>query len=988
MHTLHLISHTHWDREWHQTFQQFRLRLVHLIDGLLDLLDADSAYRHYMLDGQTIVLDDYLQIRTGREADLRRYVREGRILIGPWYILPDEFLVSPEALVRNLLEGDAIARRFGPKMMVGYIPDPFGHIGQMPQILHGFGIRTACLWRGVDEAPNEFWWQAPDGSRVLMGYLRQGYGNAAGILGNGPQSFVAAARDLRDQLALHTDGAHLLLMHGTDHQEAQPGTSAAVAFAAGKLDGDVLIHSTLPDYFVGIQASLNLDRLPVVYGELRSSRHAPMLPGVLSARMWIKQRNRACETLLEKWAEPFSTWAIPYGPATESIRQPQDVLREAWRLLMQCHPHDSICGCSIDQVHDEMRPRFDQVEQMGEEITRQSLAVLAEAVTTQPAAPHGHTPASSAVVVFNPTSCQRTDTVSTVVDAPSESGEFDLLDGSGTPISFQVLGQGRGELFNVTMDRKELQSTVSMIAAGSDVAGVRLLAMRLQREGDEVSIEVQAGQTGQPDPEEWERARKEIMALLEDPAIHTYHVRVHSTGSSQVLFTARDVPGFGYRTYWVRYKHGVQKEPLRLSPLVRSLMPLGARLAANPTARAFMQRLAPDPTARPPYRIDNEFFAVTAQPDGTLDVLDKRSGVLYHGQNRFVDGGDRGDEYNYSPPEVDHMPPLHLRSVHVKRGEVQHMLELTLEMETPEGLEADHKSRSRKTVPLTLSSRVTLIAGVERVDIHTELDNLARDHRLRVHFAAPFAVSEADYDGHFEVIRRPLGVPAFDASWAEQPRPEVPQRAFCAVSDGTRGLLIANRGLPEVEVTQRDGHAEIALTLLRCVGWLSRDDFPERRGPAGPVMPTPGAQMPGHWAFDYAIIPFAEVDRLTAYHQAYAFQAPLRAASTALHEGMLSSQDALLHVSPQDFIISAIKTARDGSGWLVRGYNISDQPLTVALRTLIPFISAERANLAEEQLTTLSPGVGHEISFDVKAHEVATVLFTTPMTEATPRTSS
>src|SRR5512143_1978299 len=152
MFTIHLVSHTHWDREWYQTFQQFRLRLVHLIDGLLDILDTDPQYKHFMLDGQTIVLEDYLQIRPEREADLHKYVQNGRILIGPWYLMPDEFLVSPEAIIRNLQEGDRVARRFGPKMMVGYIPDPFGHIGQMPQILRGFDIQTASLWRGVQDS--------------------------------------------------------------------------------------------------------------------------------------------------------------------------------------------------------------------------------------------------------------------------------------------------------------------------------------------------------------------------------------------------------------------------------------------------------------------------------------------------------------------------------------------------------------------------------------------------------------------------------------------------------------------------------------------------------------------------------------------------------------------------------------------------------------------------------------------------------------------
>jgi alpha-mannosidase len=308
MRTLHLVSHTHWDREWYLTFQQFRLKLVHLIDGLLDILEHDKSYEHFMLDGQTIVLDDYLLMRPEREADLRKYIRKGRILVGPWHILPDEFLVSPEATIRNLLQGERTCRKFGPKMMVGYIPDPFGHIGQMPQILRGFGIETACVQRGLSDQPCEFWWESPDGSRLFMAYLRDGYGNAALLPASEPERFTALVRQVRDNLAPHSAADHLLLMYGTDHMEPPPETSRAISAARGKLDGDKLIHSTLPAYLRAVQTSVNRNQLPVVKGELRDSKRSHLLPGVLSTRMWIKQRNRACETLMEKWAEPFSTF--------------------------------------------------------------------------------------------------------------------------------------------------------------------------------------------------------------------------------------------------------------------------------------------------------------------------------------------------------------------------------------------------------------------------------------------------------------------------------------------------------------------------------------------------------------------------------------------------------------------------------------------------------------------------------------------------------
>jgi mannosylglycerate hydrolase len=153
----------HWDREWYLTFQQFRLKLVHLIDKLLDILENDQEFKYFLLDGQTILLEDYMQIRSEMESDLRKYINAGRLLIGPWYVSSDEFLSAPESLIRNLFEGDRQCQQYGTKMMVGYLPDTFGHIGQIPQILRGFGIDTACLWRGLDDQPSELIWNAPAG---------------------------------------------------------------------------------------------------------------------------------------------------------------------------------------------------------------------------------------------------------------------------------------------------------------------------------------------------------------------------------------------------------------------------------------------------------------------------------------------------------------------------------------------------------------------------------------------------------------------------------------------------------------------------------------------------------------------------------------------------------------------------------------------------------------------------------------------------------
>ncbi len=981
MRTLHLISHTHWDREWYQTFQQFRLRLVHLVDELLKILDTDPSFLHFMLDGQTIVLDDYLQICPEREPDLRKYIQNGRLLIGPWYILPDEFLVSPEATIRNLLEGARGCRRFGPRMNVGYIPDPFGHIGQMPQILRGFDIESASLWRGVGDQPNEFWWAAPDGSRVLMAFLRQGYANASGIVDSGLEGFVVEARRLRNELAPHTRGEDLLLMHGVDHQEAHPATGAAVAYAAGKLDGDRLIHSTLPAYLEQLQKRLDLSQLPVVKGELRLSKTAPMLPGVLSARMWIKQRNQACETLLEKWAEPFSAWAQVYAGGAPSSK---GALREAWRLLMQCHPHDSICGCSIDQVHEEMRPRFDQVDQMGEIITTQSLEALAQVIDTTPAKDLASSKVSVGVVVFNPSAAPRTDLVNVELKLLPKSGQFEIVDEHGLEVPYQAVGAGSGVLYDLRMDRNSFKAAADMVSPGSGPAGLRILGMNVVQEPtgsqppnpEEVCIEVRVSPVGEPDLPAWESSLQEIAALLADAGIKSYHLRIMGDPTRQIRLAARNIPGMGYRTFWVREKTPVEPTLTAMNPVVRAMAPLITRLAGSPTLQGLLKRMIPDPATRPPHQIENAFFRVAVQPDGSVDVFDKRSRQLYPGQNRFVDGGDRGDTYNYSRPAVDLNPTMRLKQVRVVREGISQSLEIRIEMQIPEGLTPDRQARSAKTVLLGLTSRVTLIEGLERVEFHTELENRARDHRLRVHFEAPFAVSAGIYDGHFEVVRRPLELPAFDSSWAEQPRPETAQRAFCALSDDKNGLMVANRGLPEVEVLQRpNGHGAVTITLLRCVGWLSRGDFPERNGPAGPEIETQAAQMPGKWSFDYALIPYTQPNWAQAVQQAYAFETPLRGVSTLPHAGSLPTQGSFVAFEPAAFIPSAVKITEDGLGWLVRGYNQSNQALEVTLKTLRPAPAAWRVNLAEEPLAGPACAAGNPVTLTVKGHEIASIRF-------------
>src|SRR3954452_24988499 len=297
--TVSIVPHTHWDREWYSPFQTFRLRLVDLLDDLLPRLDADPSYAHFMLDGQMAVIDDYLEVRPDAEATLRRLAASGRLSVGPWYILMDEFLVSGETTVRNLQLGLDRAAAFGGAMDVGYLPDMFGHVAQMPQVLAQFGFEHAVVWRGVPASVDRsaFWWSAPDGSKVRAEYLVQGYGNGA-RLPDDAKALVRAVAGFESEWQDFLTGP-ILWMNGTDHLMPRPWLGRVVAEANDIQDDYELVVRPLAEHL----ASASTEGLPSWTGELRSGARANLLMGVTSNRVDVRAAAARAERSLEQLAE-------------------------------------------------------------------------------------------------------------------------------------------------------------------------------------------------------------------------------------------------------------------------------------------------------------------------------------------------------------------------------------------------------------------------------------------------------------------------------------------------------------------------------------------------------------------------------------------------------------------------------------------------------------------------------------------------------------
>ncbi len=994
MTTIHLISHTHWDREWYLTFQQFRFKLVHLIDKLLDLLERDSQFSSFLFDGQAIILEDYLEIRPERRDELEKHIKSGRLWIGPWYVSPDEFLITPETHIRNVLMGDRICHGLGGKMLVGYLPDTFGHIGQMPQLLRGFGIDTACMWRGLDDQPCELDWQAPDGSSVLLSYLRDSYSNAASLVTRDLDKFLSQAKEQAQSLEPYSLSGQILLMYGTDHMEPSAGLGQAVQYYQFKAGQDELFISNLPRYFASVRSSLAASevQLQSVQGELRSSKHSPLLPNVLSTRIWIKQRNFTCENDLLKWVEPIYAWssllekANVSGKDASQVHQALPVAAQkplidyAWKLLMQCHPHDSICGTSIDQVHEEMRIRFDQVDQLSHELIAQGLQHLSNQVDTVAYFKGDQNQEAQylplALVLFNPNDAAQTGLARHKLMLANYAGSFEIVDCNGHPVKFHQSGMGASELISMKLDKKAMKQAMGMIHEGN-VAGLVIRDFKLTKQGSLALVNATLSDHAQLDSRRISAGLGQMEAMLADPEVHDFIIKAYSDPEIEISLVAQDVPSHGYSSYYLRQVKTESKEaqPVKINPFIRAFLPIAGKLMNSPLFSRWLSR-SNRKTSSKPDKVENDFFLVEARPgEAGITITDKHTGQVLQGMNQFIDGGDCGDLYNYCPPEQDSLVSSRIRSVSVDRSEAYQRLKVNSELWTPAEITANRKARAKQTVCMQISSTLTLIPGVPRIDICTDIENHACDHRLRVHFPAPFKADHAYYDGHFEIVKRPIGIAQFDETWEEPPRPEVPQCQFTAVADGQHSLFIANHGLPEVEVLHNaQGNAEIAITLLRCVGWLSRDDLSTRKGHAGPMgVATPAAQLDGKHTFEYSIIP-GEADWRPLAHQAHNFNASLRSVTTSIHPGPLLQQDSLVASSDPNFLLTTIKPAENGAGIIIRGYNCLPSPVSVTLQFSREITQVQLASL-DESPTSLIPvsGLG-SIDLLVGGNKIITLL--------------
>lgn len=751
---VHYVLSTHWDREWHQNFQDFRARLVAVIDDILLGFEQGELQGPFQVDGQAIPIEDYLEVRPERTAQVMAMIRDGRFVVGPWYVLPDEWLVSGESIIRNLELGRALARRWGAEpSSAGFVCDLFGHVGQLPQLLAGFGVRAALLWRGLSmSGVRHLNWTGADGTTLpCYRFGRGGYCDYAFDVrrASGPEGQQDAAtirKDLRaylDREAAITKLDPILAFDGGDHQAWDRAVYARYLAEAKEADGAyVLKHTTLDAYLE--EMLQQQDRITETRtGELRETGRLPshldwqfLISAVLASRPWIKQQNAQCQTLLCHWAEPMGVMAEVLADRP----YPGGFLDVAWKWLLRNHPHDSICGCSIDAVHEAMRFRFQQSRQIARGQAREAMRSIAASVEGVVGDDEVR------VVLFNPLPRAVDDVVELNLDIPDawpsfgeffgyeDQPAFRVHDADGDEMPYQRVSQAAGRL------------------------RTRLSATRFPRtrKVNEVGVAVRAS-----------------------------------------------VPALGYTTLTIR--RGRQGADAGL--------PDAGHSGTLPTRHPVLPSLV-----RGEHALENEHLRVAIEADGALTLTDKAADESYGRLLTFEDGADIGDGWNHNAPVnnatfVSTAAPCTVSVV--RHGPLVGAFRIRTEMKVPASMDRGTMRRSDDLVVMPVTSTVTLRAGSDLLEVETTVGNTARDHRLRVVLPTGAAAATTYLaDGAFDVVERDIALHPENHTFREVEVEGRPQQSFTAVAAAGRGLATVCTGMMESAVLDRPDRA-IALTLFR-----------------------------------------------------------------------------------------------------------------------------------------------------------------------------
>jgi len=855
----HVISHTHWDREWYHPVERFRQRLVALIDELID--DPPRPGESFLLDGQAIVLEDYLSVRPERAPALAGLLDDGSIEAGPWYVLADELIPSGEAIVRNLLAGRRFLARLGASAPpVLYCPDSFGHPAALPAIAEGFGLPLIVLWRGYGSSRwptgDTFRWRAASGDEALVYHLpRDGYEFGSHLPSDSAAATVRWER-IHHELEPRSSTGVVLVPNGADHHARQHEHRAAIDALCRAAAPDRAHRSSLRAFAMAIVLEAD-GTLPVVDGELRDSYGFTWtLQGTFAARAHEKRRNARVERELVRDTEPWAALAARKGYDARALTH------HAWQTLLQAHPHDTLCGCSIDAVAVAMEERLRSASNQAGGIRQDAIAALIGHDADRARASTAHW--QPALLVRNRVARRRSGV------ARIEIEEF---------LSHVPVGPGSAPKVggrDPTLPRRlpSVTNLGPLQVLSRTVGYSRTESARHYPDNDLVAV-------------------TQALAWIEDAP--PYGIEAHAIGEGASRKSARDVVI-------------VERESIR-----------------------------------------TEHLDVAIAAHGAITLRDAKSGREISNLLSFIDDADVGDLYTPAPrPRKYDVQFRGVRPLH--RGPLRGEFALRFRVR-------DLSGRRPKLVA-DLTARVSLDAGASFVRIALEGENHARDHRLRVLVRHDVSDGEVWADAAFGPVHRSPIIPSEEERAIEAAPATAPLHRYVTVADNARGVTLVSDGLAEYEARED----AVAVTLLRAVGQLSRNDIPERPGHAGWPTPTPGAQCIGPFAAEFAVYMHGPRDSATIdaiEHVADDVLLPLRGetlrSALALPPPVVGPA-----LEGQGLAVSAIKQSEGGPWLVLRCVNLTED--TVHGLWHLPFtpVAACLARLDEtpiEQIRAAASGV-------------------------------
>ena len=846
---IHVIPHSHWDREWYFTTSRSKIYLMKDLGDVLDTLEKDEEFKYFMVDAQGSLLDDYIKWKPEDKERIENLVKAGRLIIGPWYTQTDQLVISGESIVRNMYYGMKRCESFGGYMNVGYVPDSFGQSGNMPQIYKQFGIDDTLFWRGVSDdmvEHTDYNWKGDDGSVVFTTQIPFGYYIGGNIPEEEPDSEEFWQKECFEKAGGRSATRHIYFPNGFDQAPIRTNLPQLIKERSEKDPENEYVISCIEDYIKDVKSEN--PQLEEVQGELVIAKHMRIHKSIFSSRSDLKVMNTQIQNYVTNVMEPLL--AISYSMGNE---YPHEVVGEIWKLLFENAAHDSVGSCISDTANEDVYVRYKQARDIAVNLVELHSRLIATNVRNN---------ADMTFTLINTLPQKREDTVLVKTYVPG--GKFAIVDEKGNHIDYTII------------ESRDLTDYV-------------------------------LSQTIKLNPSRKFYVPQQVLEVT-------------------MAIKSQDVPALGYVQYTLDIENDSHKEMEEKSLL------------------------------------ENDYYAITVEKDGSLTILDKKCNKTYKNQAILVENGDDGDSFNYSPPrkDLEVFSNKSKNTVKVSGSDIYNQAVIHFDMTVPADLEERAEGKVSTVMPVDMT--VALRKDSKVIDFNVKVDNKGLSHRLCVLFDSEIASAFNYADQQFGLIKRPnyyekemklymesmnnktdkkAGIQELanwandQSTWQEPPISIEPTQSYVSLTDGNTGIAVIPQGVREYEVLD---DSVIRLTLFRTYGFMGKENLIYRPGRASGerIIETPNAQLLKEMEFNFGFTTYqgdindANIDTLAKQYntniEVYTYAEFLNGRlifSQREIEGNNESVHSLFETQG-NLVVSAIKKAEENDGYIIRLFNGKD----------------------------------------------------------------